>query len=309
MQGFKVIPYVCSAGGKTLGSETGASDIKKSGLIGKLAAEGMPVEWYVDPDEIYDSPWGRRAHENLPARGTQERNDIVFWHCAQLKNHVRDVIRTGDRAITIGGDHAMALGSIAGLAEAKKAQGRVGVLWVDAHADFNTPETSPSQALHGMPLAALSGLGDKGFVSIGGEPPAISPQNIAYIGLRDVDPGELDFIQQYGIAAFTMKDIEREGLDTVFAKAKQVISTNTDAIAFSIDLDAFDPSEAPSVGTPVENGLHKAETLPLLRALAEELKPELMEITEYNPTLDGRETTFSLVEDLLGALLPQMETA
>lgn len=304
MEGFQVIPYVCSAGGKTLGSEKGASDIKASGLIDTLAKQGLPISWYVDPDEIYDSPWGQRAHENLPQRGTDERNDIVYWHCAQLKNHVKDALKKNYRAISIGGDHAMALGSISGLAEAKNAHGTVGVLWIDAHADFNTPETSPSQALHGMPLAALCGLGDKNFVAVSGDKTVINPHHIAYIGLRDVDPGELEFIAQYGITAFTMKDIEHQGLEAVFQKAKDVITNGTQTVAFSIDLDAFDPSEAPSVGTPVENGLRKSETLPLLKKLAQDIQPDLLEITEYNPTLDGRDVTFSLIEDLFKTLLP-----
>ncbi len=297
------IPYVCSAGGQTPGSERAAIDLKQSGTLEGLAKAGLEVNWQVDPDAIYEMPFGKAAHESLPALGTAERKEIVLWHCRYLQEQVMKAIEGGALPFTVGGDHAMALGSISAVAKAKNAFGRIGVIWVDAHPDFNTPETSPSQALHGMPLAALTGRGDADYVALVGDRPAVDPRKIVYIGIRDIDEGEQEFIDSLGINAFTMEDVDRLGIEAVMEKAKAIVSTDTDACVLSIDVDGFDPAYAPATGTPVPHGLQPDSTLPALKKLVADVDFDLIEVTEFNPTLPGRDQTYALVEGLFKSLL------
>jgi arginase len=304
MKEIKLIPYVCSLGGRTRGSEMAALDLYEHDIVSALEALGQSASWYIDPRELYQSPWGERAHKNRSSLSAEDKKEGVLWHCAQLRQAVIDVLEQGALPVTFGGDHAMALGSISALAQQKNAHGKTGVIWIDAHADFNTPLTSPSGNLHGMPLAALSGLGDADVVALNGARPSIDPRHIVYIGLRDVDAGEKDFIAEYNINAFTMMDIEREGLAAIMDKAAKIAANGTDAVALSLDLDAFDPQDAPSVGTPVDGGLRQKEMLPLLAKLVKEVKPDLIEIAEYNPTLQGCDITRALILEVLPALLP-----
>jgi len=302
MRHISLIPYVCSAGGKVIGSERGALDLYQSGLAKRLQESGLSVGWQGDPEEIYASSFGKAAHEALPAQGTAARNEIVLYHCRLLKEQVSKALAQGNFPVTLGGDHAMAAASISAVSAAKKAQGNTGVIWVDAHADVNTPATSPSQALHGMPLGALLGMGDADYVAVAGNTPVLKPEHIVYIGLRDVDPGERDYIAAHGITAFSMDDIRRLGVGEVFERAQKVISS-TKCKAMSIDLDAFDPAEVPATGSPVPGGLKVAETLPVLKKLAAGTDFDLIEVAEYNPMLRGRDQTAAFIEELLKTLL------
>ncbi len=304
MKKVSLIPFVCSAGGQVPGSEKGALDLKKSGLAEALRkASRLAVGWQIDPAEIYDLPQGEAAHKNLPPLGSRERKDIVVWHCRYLQAQVLKALHEKKLPVTIGGDHAMAVGSISAVAKFKNAYGRTGVIWIDAHADLNTPDTSPSQAIHGMPVAALMGMGDMDYVEIAGDRPVINPRHIVYIGLRDIDPGEQEYIKRFGIPVFTMQDIRRLGIKEVFARAVALLE-GTVAKVISVDLDGFDPAEVPSVGSPAAGGLATEETLEALKELSEKVAFDLIEIAEYNPALPGRDKTYSFVEKLLNALLP-----
>lgn len=303
MKRIDVIPYGCSAGGQVSGSERGALDLKQNGLIERLQSSTLDIKWQYDPKEIYDTDFGKKAHENLPPLGSQERKEIVLWHCRRIQNDVLKALKKGTLPLTIGGDHAMAAGSISAVAKAKNAYGRTGVIWIDAHPDLNTPDTSISQALHGMPLAALVGMGDENYVSLTGNEPVIRYDSIVYIGIRDIDPGEQDYIDRFGITAFTMDDVNRLGIDNVLEQAKAIITKDTDAQVISIDLDGFDPEDVPAVGSPVPHGLKPETTLPALKKLMKEIDFDLIEIAEYNPMLAGRDKTRDFIEELLKTLL------
>jgi len=205
-----------------------------------------------------------------------------------------------DLPLILGGDHSIALGSITGAA---KAYGSVGVIWIDAHPDFNTDQTTPSGNIHGMPLAALAGFGDTRLVNLGGFSPKVSPANIAIVGARDIDPGERDLLHQANVHVFTMKDIDRLGLSGTITQALEIATTGTKGVHVSFDMDSLDPREAPGVGTPVRGGITYREAHLTMELIADSGKMTSLDIVEVNPILDQENRTANLaVELILSAL-------
>ncbi len=304
MKKIKLIPCICGAGGSTPGAERGPLALAAQGLEKDLAAAGLDVAWIENPHMLYEeSPWGRAFHENLPPRGDPARRRGVLWHAAYVRDHVSKALEQDMLPVTVGGDHSMAAGSIAGLAEAKNAHGRIGVIWIDAHPDINTPDTSPSQAFHGMPMAALLGMGDIGFATLGGRQPVLKPEHIFYLGLRDIDPGEEDYIKNLGIRGYSCTDIDKIGVEKAFQEALTTVSKGTEFLVLSVDLDAFDPSEAPAVGSPVPDGLRRKDVVPVLADMVKQSSFDLFEVAEFNPALPGAEPTYQFIRDLLKTLL------
>lgn len=300
MKKIRLVPYVCGAGASTLGAEQGPVDLFDYGLVDKLALSGVDVDWFENPHDLYDSDKGAAAHSGLPPLGAKERRDLVLWHARRFSGRVEEALKGSALPVTIGGDHSMAAASIAALVRVKNAHGRTGVLWIDAHADINTPETSPSQALHGMPVAALLGMGDPDFAALcGGTEPALKPENICYVGLRDVDAGETAYMAELGIKAFYMQDIKEKGLDAVMKEACAHIARHADYLFLDLDVDGLDPSDAPATGTPVVGGIKKADFLPALEQIVRDYDFSAFEIAEYNPTLPDKETTRQTICDVL----------
>lgn len=300
---IELIPFTCGAGAQRTGCEKGPSFIKQAGLQKDLG-ETLEVSWQVDPDEDYAREVS--SYENLPALGSAERRAFVLEKCIELSHRVEQAVKRNVFPVTIGGDHVMAAGSIAGFARAKKAQGRVGVVWVDAHTDINSWATSPSQAIHGMPIAALLGLmGDDAFSGIGGERPVLKPENLAYVGLRSVDPGEEEILQKLGIKMFRMKNIRQNNVQDVLQQAFDHVSLHSDHIVLSIDMDSFDPRIVSSVGSPEKKGLRRKDVLQALKSLRTD-KLGMIEIAEFNPTRGKPETSYRL---LVSVLKTALETA
>ncbi len=213
----------------------------------------------------------------------------------RLADQVEQFGRAGHFPLALGGDHSMALGSISGAARLR----RLGVIWVDAHADFNTAETTPSGNIHGMPLAALAGLGDPRLVGLGlSSTPAVNPAHIAIIGARDLDPGERQNLRQAGVAVFSMDQIDREGLYAIARKAIEIVSRGTEGIYLSLDLDAVDPLYAPGVGTPVAGGLTYREAHLMCEMVAETGRLQGLDLVEVNPILDERNRTAAMAVEL-----------
>lgn len=205
-------------------------------------------------------------------------------------------LQAGHFPLVLGGDHSVALGSIHGAAKIKKP----GVIWIDAHGDFNTPETTPSGNIHGMPLAALCGLGDPRLVQLWDEPvPAIDPRRVAIIGARDLDPGEKVNLREAGVMVIGMEQIDRIGMFEAVQKAIQRVSQDTDGIYLSFDVDSLDPRHAPGVGTPVAGGLTYREALLACELLAETGKLVGMDMVEVNPILDTQNQTAELAVTLI----------
>ena len=216
--------------------------------------------------------------------------------CEHLAAMVERHCGPEDFPLVIGGDHSIALGSIAGVV---RARGPVGVIWIDAHADFNTPESTPSGNIHGMPLAALVGIGEKRLVELGGIGRKVDPMSVVIIGSRDLDPGEKAFLREVGVNVFTMKEIDRLGLSAVMGQAIELATRDTNGLHVSFDMDAVDPDYAPGVGTRVAGGLTYREAHLSLELIADSGKMTSLEIVEVNPTFDQENRTAIMAAELI----------
>ncbi|MEP7354978.1 MAG: arginase [Acidobacteriota bacterium] len=206
--------------------------------------------------------------------------------------------------IVLGGDHSIAVGTIAGLARHYNGElKKIGVIWIDAHADMNTPESSPSGNVHGMPLACVIGSGPKELVELAGRHPMVDPGNVVLVGLRSVDEVERLNVRGMGVHAFTMSDIDQQGLPTVMQKALAAACNGTAGFHLSLDMDAVDPLEAPGVGTPVPGGLTYREAHLAMELICASGRMTSMEVVEVNPVMDiANKTALLGVELILSAL-------
>jgi len=235
--------------------------------------------------------------EATTSPGTLPYADAIADACARTYQAASQ-LSADALPVFLGGDHAISMGAVAGAA----TRGRTGLLWIDAHADLNTPETSPSGNVHGMPVAALLGRGDPRFTSVWGGAAVVRPEDVVYIGLRAVDQGERRWIRDAGIAAFTMSDLDRRGMAAVAAEAVARLA-HIPRIHVSFDADVLDPDLAPGVGTPVAGGLSYREAHLLMEILAATGRVTSVDLVEVNPILDIRNRTAELVVGLAASLL------
>ena len=220
--------------------------------------------------------------------------DCIIPMSRRVSGAVSTSMQAGNFPLVLGGDHSLSIGSVRGAARGRK----IGVIWVDAHGDFNTAETTPSGNIHGMSLAILAGLGDKSLVQLWDEPvPVIDPKKIAVIGARDLDEGEKANLQNAGAMVMSMEQIDRYGMVNAVEKAIERVSRDVDGIYLSLDLDALDPEHAPGVGTPVPAGLNQREAHLACEMIAETGKLIGMDLVEVNPILDLQNRTASLAVD------------
>jgi len=231
-----------------------------------------------------------------------ERIGAIATVCTELAKLTADAVRYGVRPLVLGGDHSLAAGSIAGTATALAERGeRVGVIWLDAHADINTPESSLSGNVHGMPVAHLLGLGDERLSRIAAPSPAVLPEHLVYVGLRDVDKAEAALIKSLGIRAFTMRDIDERGLRAVMSEAVAIATRGTGGIHLSCDADWVDPREAPGVGTPVRGGATLREAHLAMEIIYDTGALVAMDLVEINPILDRENHTAELAAELIAS--------
>ena len=225
--------------------------------------------------------------------------------CEEVRDEVDRVLGEGAMPVVLGGDHSIAMGTIAGVSRHfRKQDERIGLIWFDAHGDMNTPETSPSGNIHGMPLAVALGIGEKSLVSLAGdEGPMVEGARAAVVGLRDVDPAEKENIRESGIGAFTMRDIDERGMRAVMEEAIKRATAGTAGMHISFDLDGIDPDHAPGVGTAAPGGLSYREAHLAMEMLFDTGKVLSAEFVEVNPVLDHRNTTAKLGVELLASLL------
>ncbi len=226
--------------------------------------------------------------------------DCIIPMSRRIAGAVATSVQAGNFPLVLGGDHSLSIGSVRGAARQKK----IGVIWIDAHPDFNTSKTTPSGNIHGMSLALLAGIGDKSLVQLWDESiPVIDPAKITIIGARDVDGGEKANLQKAGVMVMGMEQIDRYGMVSVIEKAIDRVSRDMDGIYLSLDMDALDPQHAPGVGTPVPAGLTQRETHLACELIAETNLLIGMDLVEVNPILDGQNRTAALaVEFALSAL-------
>ena len=279
-------------GGNRRGVDMGPSAIRISGLAEQLASLGVGV---VDKGDIPTPLPETKGPGDARKRYIREITKV----CAKLYQTSLASLHDGALPIVLGGDHSLGAGSVAATASWMKAQGqRLGVIWVDAHADINSPGTSPSGNVHGMPLAALLGREPVELARISGPEAAIRPEHTVLVGIRNLDEREKEIVKAAGVHAFTMKDIDRLGIAEVMERALAAASTGTGGVHVSFDLDVCDPSIAPGVGTPVKGGLDYREAHYVMEAVAESGRLVALDLVEVNPALDLRNTTAELATDL-----------
>lgn len=275
------------------GVDMGPSAIRYAGAVERLEALGHEV---VDEGDIYVPNAAKlEVHSKLRNLGA------VVEACTKLAEQVATAVEHKKFPLVLGGDHSIAIGTLAGLAQHYK---NLGVIWYDAHADMNTAETSPSGNIHGMPLAVAMGLGHEKLTHIGGEQPKIDPKNLVIIGARSVDEGERELIKEKGIKVYSMHEIDRLGMAAVMEDALAYLrSREIDGLHLSLDLDGLDPMYTPGVGTPVPGGITYRESHLAMEMLQESNLLTSAEFVEVNPVLDTKNATANVAVGLMGSLL------
>ncbi len=294
MRDIAIIGVPLDLGAGRRGVDMGPSAIRYAGLRERIAALGYQVRdlgnLAVPLAEQIEPP---AADE--PLRYLQPIAGVV----RDLAQQVRQVISGNTLPIILGGDHSLSIGSVAGVAHNR----RIGVLWLDAHGDYNTPETTPSGNIHGMGLAVLTGRGHPTLTGLIGRAPVIRPGDAALVGVRNLDDGERELLRTSGVHVFTMHDIDRRGMAAVMEEAILHVSASTSGFHLSFDLDVLDPHEAPGVGTPVLGGITYREAHLAMELIAASGRLISLDLVEVNPILDTRNMTALLaVEFALSAL-------
>jgi arginase len=288
-----IIGVPIDLGADRRGVDMGSSAIRYAHLQHKLQALGYTV---ADKGNI-EVP----IQETCSITDTRLKYiDCIIPMGRRVAGTVATSMQGGHFPLVLGGDHSLSVGSIRGAAKLK----RLGVIWVDAHADFNTAETTPSGNIHGMPLAALCGLGDPRLVCLWEDAaPALDPRRVAVIGARDLDPGEKRNLREAGVMVQSMEQIDRIGMVAALEKAIDRVSREVDGIYLSLDMDALDPRHAPGVGTPVPGGLTYREAHLACEVVAETGKLVGMDIVEVNPILDAQNETARLAVEFICSAL------
>ncbi|MCQ6282775.1 arginase [Bacillus sp. EB600] len=274
------------------GVDMGPSAIRYAGINERL----KPL--FDDIHDMGDIPIGRP--EVVIDQESNLRNlDLVAEKSTKLAVKVDEIIQSGSFPLVLGGDHSIAIGTLAGVSQHYKS---LGVIWYDAHGDLNTAETSPSGNIHGMPLAVSIGLGHRSLTEIAGYSPKVKPENVVIIGARSLDAGEKKLIKETGIRVYTMHEIDRLGMTKVMEETIDYLKEKTDGVHLSLDLDGLDPMDAPGVGTPVNGGISYRESNLAMEMLAESQLITSAEFVEVNPILDEKNKTARVAVELMGSL-------
>ncbi len=290
---IQLIGVPLDLGASRRGVDMGPSAMRLSSLVKQLRSLGY---------EVRDS-----GNVPVPDRASvddafEARLAAIAAVCADVATRTAEAVRAGITPLVLGGDHSLAAGSAAGTARALHERGeRMGLIWLDAHADLNTPTTSLSGNIHGMPVAHLLGMGASSLLHLAGNEPAVRAQQLAYVGLRDLDVAEQQMIRELGIHAFTMRDIDERGLRAVMDDAITIATSGTGGVHVSCDADWVDPREAPGVGTPVRGGATLREAHLAMEIIHDSGAMRAMDLVEVNPILDHRNATAELCADLIAS--------
>jgi arginase len=279
------------------GVDIGPAALRVARLNQRVAQLGYEVR------DLGDMRIVRPSEMAEPVRGIKYLPEIAKA-CEELAAEAQNILRAGELPVTLGGDHSIAIGSISGVSAFYHERDQpVGLIWFDAHADMNTPETSPSGNIHGMPLSALLGFGPPELTGIGGFAPKLDPRFCAHIGARDIDPGERELIHQLGLRFFTMREIDERGMAACIDDAIAIASKAPAGYSVTFDVDALDPGDAPGSGTLVRGGLSYREAHLAMEKIAEAGGMRSLEVVEINTALDINNRTAELgVELILSAL-------
>lgn len=279
------------------GTDMGPSAMHVAGLLPRLRQLGHTVR---DVVSVEVGSYEAAPEGDPTARFLRE----ILETTTKVADRVEAGCASGALPLVLGGDHSQAIGTISGLARHHHRRGeRVGVLWVDAHTDMNTPDSSPSGNVHGMPLAVLLGHGPRELVALAGDRPALDPRDVAILGARDVDSTEIPLVKSSGVRVYTMAEIDTRGVAVCVREALERVTSHTAGVHLSFDLDGVDPRDAPGVGTPVVGGLSVRESHLICELVAQSGKLLGMEMVELNPTLDVRNQTGQLAVWLIQSAL------
>jgi arginase len=298
-QTVTVIGFPIDLGSGRRGVDMGPSALRIAGLENKLERLGYKVE---DVGDIKIEIMERQKISNLKLKYLDE----ILKTSKTLAEQVEKVLEQTKFPLCIGGDHSMALGTIAGISSyCKKNKLTLGVIWIDAHTDMNTDKTTPSGNIHGMPLAASMGLGYSELVNLYGFSPKLKPENCAVIAARSIDPQERLNIKKLGLSVYTMSDVDKLGVHRIISRVLKQFKEKVDHIHVSFDVDSVDPNFAPGVGTPVPGGLNYREAHSIMESIAECGCMNSLEVAEVNPILDIRNSSAVFAADLIASSMGQ----
>ncbi|MCE9642160.1 MAG: arginase [Betaproteobacteria bacterium] len=284
----RVIGVACGLGALDRGCEDGPEMLRKLGFFRELADADAGVRW----DQTI----------RLPA-AQSDVLQAVAGIAGTLAQAVARILSHGDFPLVIGGDHSCAIGTWSGVHAYLGGAGRLGLLWIDAHMDSHTFKTTPSQAIHGMPLACLFGYGEAELTQVMSTAPKVLPQDVCLIGVRNFEPGEAQLLRTLNVRIYFMDEIKQRGLQVVFREAVDHVSRHTAGYGISLDMDALDPAQAPGVGSPVADGLQLADLLDAFESVRADRKLLALEVVEYNPHRDNNDETALAVRELCKSLL------
>jgi arginase len=289
---IRVIGVPLDLGQSRRGVDMGPSAVRVAGLEARLEALGHIVE---DSGNVPVAIPEQKKEGDPNAKYLKE----ITATCTKSAELVLKTLEAGKVPIILGGDHSVAAGTVAGVAEFyRKQDQRIGLIWIDAHSDINTPETSPSGNVHGMPLAAIVGLGPAELGNILNFSPKVNPENCVLVGIRDVDAHEKENIRKAGVEVFTMRDIDERGMRSVMEEALRMAGRGTAGYHVSLDMDWIDPEDAPGVGTPVWGGATYREAHLAMEIIADHGRMLSFEIVEVNPVIDEHNQTADLAVEL-----------
>jgi arginase len=290
---IRIIGVPMDLGASRRGVDMGPSALRVAGLQSRLKQLGRQVE------DIGNIPVRQPEEQHYGEKNAKYLEEISET-CKGVAETVRKTLEEDLVPLVLGGDHSIAVGTTAGAAaHFQKQSKRVGMIWLDAHGDMNTPETSPSGNVHGMPLAAIMGYGPPELTELAGSKPMVEPRNVALVGVRELDAKERRLVKESGVHVFTMRDIDERGMREVMAEALRFAGDDTAGVAVSLDLDFVDPSDAPGVGTPVRGGATYREAHLALEMIADSRAMVSFVLVEINPVIDLHNTTAILGVELV----------
>jgi arginase len=285
------VPMDLGAGRR--GVDMGPSAIRIAGVAPGLRHLGFAVE--DDGDVGVPAPETRD-----PGSPNARYLEPIYHVCNRLRLRVRRSLDQGEIPIVLGGDHSIAIGTVSGVSEHFRNRGqKVGLIWVDAHGDMNTPESSPTGNIHGMPLATLCGMGHPRLVEMGGFWPKVDRKNVCLIGIRDIDEVERKIVKSSGIHAYTMRDVDERGMRAIMQECIGFANDGTAGFHVSFDLDGMDPRDVPGTGTPVKGGISWREANLLMEMVSDTGKMTSLEVTELNPILDVKNQSGEVAVDVI----------
>jgi arginase len=289
---IRIIGVPMDLGASRRGVDMGPSALRVAGLQARLRHLGRQVE------DIGNVPVPLPEEQHYGEKNAKYLAEIT-QACKGLADMVRQTLDDDLVPLVLGGDHSIAVGTTAGAAEHfHKQSKRIGLIWLDAHGDMNTPESSPSGNVHGMPLASIMGYGPPELTGLASIKPMVEPRNVVLVGVRELDSKERRLVKESGVRIFTMRELDERGMREVMAEAIRFASDDTAGIAVSLDMDFVDPSDAPGVGTPVRGGVTYREAHLALEMIADSKSMVSFELVEINPVIDVHNTTATLGVEL-----------